>query len=76
MTFYYLIEDMEDNIIDEFEFEVEEDELSLAYNIILNRYDKDKLIGFIMEGDTIEDFRDELKEYFEEEAIKWRKDTK
>lgn len=69
MIFSYIIEDNEENPVADFDYEVENDIIDDVLADILLRYDKDELIEFIIDGCTADDFYDELKEYFEKQAL-------
>lgn len=76
MIFTYVIEDMEGVIRDQFDYEVEDMDLRNAYWEILLRYDKEELIDFLVNEYTIDDFYDELKEYFEEGAMECHRESR
>ena len=76
MVFNYTIKDTQGNVTDEFEYSVYNDQRNDALKQIIQKYSKEELVNFVYEFCDAYDFYDELKEYFEKDAMAWRKITK
>ena len=71
MVFNYIVEDMDENPVGDFEYEIFTEERQDALEEILMGYDKKELVELLLNCCDPYDFYDELKDYFEEDARRW-----
>ena len=77
MIFSYIIEDMEENPVEDFDYEVEDVTFGLKH--LLKDFSKEELINMLVDyaQDELEDeFYSELKEYYEDEAMEYHYDKR
>lgn len=76
MVFSYIIEDMDGNPVEDFDYEIFTEERQDALEEILMGYDKKELVDLLLDCCDPYDFYDELKEYFEDDARSWHNEQR